>query len=81
MSEEEEIDQIIARCSARPISTTEEEREDRAWWAWTGMGILASEGYELTELDRQIDQLHINGQITWAEMQEILAIRTRIILR
>lgn len=75
MKSEEKIAQILEQCKARPITTTEEERQEREWWCKTASGILISEGHQDTELDRQLDQLHINGQITRAEREEILLLR------
>ncbi|MDX5423627.1 MAG: hypothetical protein LPK14_15340 [Hymenobacteraceae bacterium] len=75
MKKEEKITRMLEQCKARPITTTEEERQEREWWSKTASGILISEGHQDTELDRQIDQLHINGQITRAEREEILLLR------
>jgi len=75
MNSAEKIAHILEQCKARPITTTTEERKKRIWWASLGSGILISEGHQEAELDREIDQLYINGQITRAEMQEMLMLR------
>ena len=75
MSNEEKIALILERCRARPISSTKEERQEREWWCKTASNILISEGHQEIVLDRQLDQLHINGQITRAEREEILMLR------
>lgn len=75
MSNEEKITRILEQYKARPITTTAKEREERSWWTKLGSGILVSEGHQESELDRQLDQLHINDQISRAEMEEIFVLR------
>lgn len=68
MSNGKKIALILEQCKARPITTTAKECEERTWWVRLSSSILISEGHEEAELDRQINQLHIDGQITRAEI-------------
>jgi hypothetical protein len=69
MATKKTVAELIMEYKLRPANPISEQRQK---WVKLGRDILTSEGQKETELDKEIDQLYIMGQITRLEMDELM---------
>lgn len=71
---EQKVQQLLSQYRDRPV-VSEKVRQERREQLGQTNHIAACEGYEAEELNKVLDELYINGQITPEEMTEVFNLR------
>lgn len=71
---EQKVQQLISQYRDRPVASEKVRQERREQLGQTNY-IAACEGYEEEELNKVLDELYVNGQITPEEMNEVFNLK------
>ena len=71
---EQKVQQLISQYRDRPVASEKVRQERREQLGQTNY-IAACEGYEEEELNKVLDELYVNGQITPDEMTEVFNLK------